>query len=268
MLILVTRPEPQATDWTRALQAQGEQALALPLIEIAPPADAQAVHAAWRALPATRLVMFVSPNAAFWFARGRPADAHWPADTLAAAPGPGTAQAVGEVLAEAGLQAHQVLVPAIDSAQFDSEHLWPVLAAHDWAGRRALIVSGGEAGAVRGRPWLSERLREAGASVEAVLAYQRGCARWTPAQRQHAQAAYTRPGDHAWLLSSSEAVTHLLTLQGPPPPGARAIVTHPRVGEAAQHAGFSHVATVRPLPEAVAQARRSLPDSVDTMKSP
>src|SRR5690606_40883160 len=100
MLILVTRPEPQAADWARALQAQGEQAMVLPLIEIAPPPDERAVHAAWRALPATRMVMFVSPNAAHWFARGRPAGSNWPADTLAAAAVPGTAHAVSEELAD------------------------------------------------------------------------------------------------------------------------------------------------------------------------
>lgn len=267
MLTLVTRPEPQATEWALALRQHGEQALALPLIDIGAPPDTDAVRKAWRALAHTRLVMFVSPNAAAWFARLRPSDAVWPAGTLAAAPGPGTARAMAETLGPIGLQHTQVLTPPGDSEQFDSEHLWPLLAPLPWAGHQVLIVSGGDAGQARGRQWLSQRLLEAGAAINTVLAYERRCARWTEAQRGVAASAYAQAARHAWLLSSSEAVAHLLTLQGELPVGACAIVTHPRVADAARLAGFSHVAMARPLPEAVAQARRSLPGSLDTMKS-
>ena len=267
MLILVTRPEPQATEWAQALQQQREQALALPLIDIGAPSDSQAVADAWRALPHIRLVMFVSPNAAVWFGRLRPAAAPWPAGTLAAAPGPGTARAMAEALGSAGLAEPQVLTPPGDSEQFDSEHLWPLLAPLPWADQQVLIVSGGDAGQARGRQWLSDRLREAGAVITTVLTYERRCARWTDAQRDLATAAYTQPARHAWLLSSSEALAHLIALQGPPPAGAQAIVTHPRVGDTARQAGFSRVAMARPLPEAVAQARRSLSGGLDTIES-
>ncbi|RZL08341.1 MAG: uroporphyrinogen-III synthase, partial [Rubrivivax sp.] len=251
MLTLVTRPEPQATEWAQALQQQGEQALALPLIEIGPPHDTGAVASAWQTLPQFRLVMFVSPNAAAWFARLRPEDAVWPPTTRAAAPGPGTARALADALGPAGLKSTQVLSPPGDSEQFDSEHLWPLLAPLPWAGHQVLIVSGGDAGQARGRQWLSDRLREAGATIGTVLAYERQCARWTQAQHALATSAYARPAQHAWLLSSSEAVAHLIALQGPLPEGARAIVTHPRVAETARLAGFRHVALARPLPDAV-----------------
>lgn len=258
MLILVTRPEPQASEWAAELSALGAPAAALPLIDIVPPAHASAVEAAWQALQDIRLVMFVSPNAVAWFARLRPADCRWPEHTLAAAPGPGTAHAMRQWLADSGLQATQALSPPENSPQFDSEHLWPVLAPLPWAGQRVLVISGGDQTDARGRAWLSEQLRQAGAQVDAVLTYQRQISRWTAEQRALGEQAYARPAEHAWLLSSSEAVDHLVTHLGPPPPGAQALATHPRVADRAHHAGFDHVTVVTPRPDAVVQARRSL----------
>jgi len=46
MRIIVTRPAAQAAAWVRSLAARGVDAVALPLIEIAPPADVNAVAAA------------------------------------------------------------------------------------------------------------------------------------------------------------------------------------------------------------------------------
>lgn len=257
MMILVTRPQPQADEWTLQLRALGEQAQALPLIAVGPPADASAVHAAWRDLPATRLVMFVSPNAALWFARQRPPQAPWPPHVLAAAPGPGTAQALRHALGGNGPGAAHLVTPPADSEQFDSEHLWPHLAGMAWQRQRVLIVSGGDQGEARGRQWLTERLSDAGAEVRTVLTYQRQCAAWDAAATALAQAAAARPAEHLWLLSSSEAVQHLDTLLNGVPAGACALATHPRVAETAAAAGFQTVRVARPTPEAVAQARRS-----------
>ncbi|HIV70355.1 MAG TPA: uroporphyrinogen-III synthase [Candidatus Aquabacterium excrementipullorum] len=266
MKILVTRPEPQASEWVGLLRAAGEQAEAVPLIEIGPPPDATAVPNAWAALPDIRLVMFVSPNAALWFARQRPASLPWPRGTLAAAPGPGTATTVLQCLADAGLATTQLISPDANSAQFDSEHLWPLLAPLPWADQHVLIVSGGDQGEARGRQWLTERLRERGAQVSAVLTYQRRPARWTPAQQEQADQAHAHPAEHVWLLSSSEAVEHLQqawSAHGGLPPGAKALATHPRVAETARAAGFTHVHDTRPTPEAVALARRTWSGTTD-----
>lgn len=260
MKILVTRPEPQASDWVEQLRAEGEHAQALPLIEIGPPPQSQAVHEAWTALPGTRMVMFVSPNAALWFARQRPDAQRWPPGTLAAAPGPGTADTVSACLKDAGLQADQLISPSPDSEQFDSEHLWPLLEPLPWDGHHVLIASGGDQGEARGRQWLTQRLQEKGARVSAVLAYQRRPARWTDAQQRLALLARQHPDEHIWLLSSSEAIDHLVQAwadQGGLPPGARAMATHPRVAENARLAGFTHVCDTRPTPQAVAHARRT-----------
>lgn len=260
MKILVTRPEPQASEWAGQLRAAGEPADALPLIEIGPPLQSDAVHKAWAALPGTRLLMFVSPNAALWFAQQRPLHTAWPANTLAAAPGPGTANTVRQCLATAGIGDGQIISPSPDSEQFDSEHLWPLLAPLPWSGQRVLIASGGDQGEARGRQWLTQRLQEQGAQVEAVLVYQRRAARWSVAQEQLAREARQQPTRHVWLLSSSEAIEHLKQAwaeQGGLPEGARALATHPRVAETARAAGFSQVRDTRPTLEAVAHARRT-----------
>lgn len=258
MLILVTRPQPQAQQWVEALQALGEQARALPLIDIGAPHHPEAVEQAWRDLPGIRLVMFVSPNAALWFARLRPTNTPWPAGTLGAAPGPGTAEVLSQALQAAGLSSSQLITPTHDSAQFDSEHLWPLLAPMPWQGAKVLIISGGDQQEARGRAWLSEQLASRGATVRPVLTYHRQAAQWSPPQQALARQAHQAPSRHLWLLSSSEAVDHLLAHQGTPAPGALALATHPRVADKALAAGFSKVLMCKPTPEAVALARRSL----------
>ena len=123
-----------------------------------------------------------------------------------------------------------------------------------------LIASGGDQGEARGRPWLTQQLQAQGAKVSATLVYQRQAARWTTAQQQLATQAYAHPQGHVWLLSSSEAIDHLLQAwahHGGLPPGARALATHPRVAENARLAGFTHVRGTRPTLEAVAHARRT-----------
>lgn len=260
MLILVTRPEPQASEWALDLQAQGLQAASLPLMAMGPPADPLAVTQAWRQLAQQRCVMFVSPNAAHWFAKQRPDDAIWPAQTLLAAPGPGTAQTALTLFSPVGLGSSQVLSPPDQSAQFDSEHLWPILQGLDWSGQSVLVISGGEDGEVRGRRWLSEQWTQAGATVSALLTYERHPPQWSDAQQHLAHAAYRAPAQHAWLLSSSQAVQHLSALMGPPPPGATALCTHPKVADTARLAGFDRVVDTRPQAADVAQACLALSD--------
>nr|MCU0922490.1 uroporphyrinogen-III synthase [Burkholderiaceae bacterium] len=83
MRILVTRPLAQAEALVAELRAGGVDAVALPLIDIAPASDPQPLQQAWQALPALALVMFVSANAVQHFMRVRPAGIAWPAHLLA-----------------------------------------------------------------------------------------------------------------------------------------------------------------------------------------
>ena len=94
--VLVTRPAEQAGPWVERLRERGIVAEALPLIEIAPPADASALRSAWAGLAACRLVVFVSANAVLHFFAERPAGLAWPEGVDAGAPGSGTADALRE----------------------------------------------------------------------------------------------------------------------------------------------------------------------------
>lgn len=282
--LLVTRPQPQAQDWVQRLTAHGAAAEALPLIATAPPRDVGAVHRLWAQLPQIRAVMFVSPAAVQHFFDARPAQVMWPSDTLAAAPGPGTASVLEALGATAGLQASQIVRPPDDADQYDSEHLWPVLAPLNWQGARVVIASGGVGEQARGRAWLTQQWQAGGAQVAAVVCYQRGPSTWTDAQRSLARAALASPEHYLWLFSASEAVQHLVEHHLPSlgmaaSPGGwpiRALCTHPRVAQAAQDAGMSLcgitspdlemiMAQVHQLAENAPAVGAMPPPTVDTM---
>lgn len=266
--LLVTRPEPQASAWAQALAHAGVTAQALPLIAITPASHPDAVTRLWQALDHTRALMFVSPAAVDGFFQLRPPGATWPSTTLATAPGPGTANALRQVGAAAGLRPEQVVSPQADAPQFDSEALWPLLASMNWSGQAVTIVSGGDASGAQGRTWLTERWREAGAAVNTVQTYQRGPGDWTPAQQALATEALAQ-GDSQWLLSSSQALDFLLDhhLPGLGPARwhpartaeLRVLCTHPRIAQHAEHRGIVHIQRCAPTLDAVVQARRSAP---------
>lgn len=247
---LVTRPQPQADEWVARLRGAGFDALALPLLHI----DAVAIEplrAAWQALAeaAVDALVFVSPNAVSHFFAARPPGQAWPAPVWAAAPGPGTAQA----LIDAGVPAACVLQPASDAERFDSESLWAQMQALPWPGRRVCVVRG-----EGGRDWLAQRLQEAGARVDFIQAYGRGAPRPDAAQQALLGQALADPAHFIWLFSSSEAIGHLPALV---PPGAdwsrsRALASHPRIAQAARALGFVQVDAVSPAFDAVCAALR------------
>lgn len=233
-----------------ALARHGIDALALPLIDIAPALDTTAVITAWRELEAARLVMFVSANAVAHFFALRPDDMAWPSAVQAASPGPGTTRA----LREAGLALSQIVEPAADSAQFDSESLWQCLREQDWRGAPVRVVRGDG-----GRDWLADTLRAHGADVRFVSAYRRSAPRWNAEMQSALDRALAQPDHHLWFFSSSESIDHLMShlttqtqldpssgRQASLPPGARALATHPRIAERAEQAGFSPVWRSKP----------------------
>lgn len=134
MRLVITRPAGDATLWVSALQAAGHEALVLPLIDIAPVTDPQAVQQAWARWPDFHAVMFVSAQAVRHFFANQPmamhADASQATHRMTAngprcwATGPGTRKA----LLSAGVPAAYIDSPPEQEAQFDSEALWRVVA--------------------------------------------------------------------------------------------------------------------------------------------
>ena len=241
-MLLVTRPQPQADAWVHELRAHGVPAHALPLLQIEPAAE-PATHAAWSAIERFALVVFVSPNAVHSFFALRPASATWPAATLAGSTGPGTTQALGD----AGVPVEQIVEPAREPAQFDSEALWQRLRDRTWLQAHVLVVRGDG-----GREWLGEQLRAAGAQIEYVRAYRRVVPQWSAEQQALAERALAAPHHTVWLLSSSQAVAHLRSLLPQASwHAANAWATHARIAEAARGSGFGVVVTVAPTQQAV-----------------
>jgi uroporphyrinogen-III synthase len=246
--VLVTRPRREALEWVATLAARGLDARALPLIDITGPDDAAPVARAWHSLASYRALMFVSANAVDGFFAG--ADRQWPADLKAWATGPGTAAA----LCAAGVPRHQIVVPAADAAQFDSETLWSLVGPAVRPGDPVLIVRGDDEGAAggtaspqpgAGRDWLARQVLAQGGLVDFVVSYVRRCPNWPADVR--AQAARAAGDGTVWIFSSSEAVRHLQQLlPGQSWAGALAVATHPRIAEAAARAGFGRCLTCRP----------------------
>ena len=253
MRVIVTRPRREAQDWVQTLQQAGHEALALPLIDIAPAPDTAALQRAWRQLDGYLGLMFVSANAVDGFFAARPADVPLPAQTWAT--GPGTVGA----LRRAGVPAQHITAPPADAAQFDSEALWALVAGRIVPGARVLIVRGADASAGAstegaGRDWFARQVAAAGGSVDFVASYQRQRPALDATQLALARAA-AQDGS-VWLFSSSEAV---LNLQASLPQqdwgAARAVATHARIAQAARAAGFALVRESRP---ALADVRASI----------
>ncbi|WP_291133833.1 uroporphyrinogen-III synthase [Hydrogenophaga sp.] len=256
--LIVTRPAPEAAAWVDVLRGHGWPAQALPLIYIAPPEDEHdlATLEHWRRhWMQADAILFVSGAAVTHFFAHAEAPVGAPLRTRFWAPGPGTARLLEKAIAPWGLGAERIDSPPLDAAQFDSEHLWPVVAPQVDQGRLVLIVRGssghgpraqdatGVAGA--GRDWLIQQCLAAGAQVQGCVAYAR---RSPPLSTLDHDLLAAACGPHsAWLFSSSEA---LIPLQAQRPAAgwaqATAIVTHPRIAAAARLAGFDRIVPTRP----------------------
>lgn len=263
MRVIVTRPLADARKWVTDLCAAGHEAMALPLMEVFGPALPQAVEEAWGSLEKFDAVMFVSGNAVTHFFKHKPPgsavfSAQAAIKIRAFAPGPGTAAALLRV----GVVRECIDAPAPDATQFDSEALWNVVKSQVVPGFRLLVVRGATAEAEGqdqgvGRDWFAQQVRAAGATVDFVVAYQRGAPDWTPAQYALAQAALV--DDSLWLLTSSEAVKHLSTLcSGLSLQNATAVATHPRIAQSARSAGFGRVLESAPSLTALLSSIESL----------
>ena len=251
--VIVTRPAREAVAWVADLRAAGLDAVALPLIAIAPVADAEPLRAAWRRLPDTAALMFVSAAAVEHFFQYR--DTAVPlAGCRFWATGPGTARA----LLRACVPAASIDAPPPEATRFDSEALWERVRPQVSAGVRVLIVRGGdEAGQPTGRDWLAREIDAARGLRDTVVAYRRLAPPLDAAQRQ--LAVDGAEGRAIWLFSSSEAIGNLQrAMPGTDWHAASAVVTHARIGEAARAAGFGALRVCTPLRDALVASIESL----------
>lgn len=283
MRVIVTRPAREAQDWVLALRQAGWRAEALPLIDIAPAPDLDAVRRAWSRLEASPghclALMFVSANAVEGFFAARPVGTLPLLSTpiQAWATGPGTARA----LVAAGWPPARIVVPPEDAPQFDSEALWARVAGQVGSGSCVLIVRGADAqdlrdthahasdlarsgvelaGAGAGRDWFARQVREAGGQVDFVASYQRCPPRWAQQELELASVCAATPGGAVWLFSSSEAVRNLRSFLPEQDWGAaHALVTHERIARVARDAGFVDIAVSRPALADVQNALAAFP---------
>ena len=264
MRVLVTRPQPPAGEWERALRAEGFEAEALPLLQIGPLADSSALQRVVGRLGDFHAVMAVSAAAARLglgnlaaFSPAGQAGPSWGAiKTRAWATGPGTRAA----LLKAGVPLDRIDTPALDAGQFDSEALWQVVRHQVRPGQQILILRGAQEGddaQGSGREWLAQQLGEAGVVVQQCAAYQRGPAVAHPQSVARARQAAT--DGTAWLFASSEAIATLRQwLPEQDWSRARAIATHARIAASARALGFGQVAECRADLASVAQTLRAL----------
>jgi uroporphyrinogen-III synthase len=250
MRVILTRPEREARSWVAYMAEAGIDALAFPLIAVDGSPDPQAVQRAWNALASFDAVMFVSGNAVDQFYALKPVLA--PVDIAQAAikirafvTGPGTRAA----LLRHGVDAQCIDSPDALAGQWDSEALWAAVQSQVHSGFKLLIVRGADADHIQaigaGRDWFAQQVHARGGQVEFVVAYQRRCPTFSPAQLAQARGA-TDDGS-VWLFSSSEAIGNLQRLLPDQSwHAARAIATHPRIAKAAREAGFGVVCESRP----------------------
>lgn len=243
MAVVVTRPAQDALRWAARLRERGFEPVVLPLIDIGPAPDAQALQRAAAQADDHAAVMFVSAHAVQGFFDAAPTFAR----ARAWAPGPATREA----LLAAGVAPARIDAPAADAGQFDSESLWEQVAGQLRPGDRLLVVRGADAaGRSQGREWLAQQAAAAGARVDHVAAYRRELPAWSDAEVQRASRA---AGDGSWwLFSSSEAARNLATLLPAQDwSRARAVATHPRIVQSVRALGFATVLASRPAFEDV-----------------
>jgi len=221
--IAITRPAGQAAPLIERIRAAGGEAIAMPLLEIAPPQVP--VHPAElkRKLKAAELIIFVSPNAVRMALQVLPAT-DWPRGAQLACVGQGTARA----LREAGLDA-----PLVPDEGADSEALLALPRMHSVRGQHVLIVRG-----EGGRPLLADTLAQRGAQVDHAIVYRR-----QPLPPD--LAALREQGDTTFVLTSSEAVRVLVAAARSPAEtdwlrAQRFVFGHARIAETAHTLGLLH----------------------------
>lgn len=225
--VAITRPKEQAKKLSQLIQEAGGNVISFPLIEITPLSDLTKFYAEISEIASFDWVIFISSNAV---QNGMP---HLVKSGILthlkfAAIGPVTASEIQ------GFGVKQVLTP---QDRFDSESLLALPEMQSMQGKKVMIVRG-----VGGREVLADTLKARGASVTFAECYQR-----TNPQTNCdvLQQAWQNQQLHAIVVTSSEAMRHLLDLAGDANwlKEVSICVNHARIAEFALAMGLSiHVA--------------------------
>ena len=195
--VLVTRPAHQAESLVQKIEAADGEAVRLPTIEIATPADTTALHAVLDRLPVFAFAIFISPNAVRQFLPLVRLRGSIPPGLRLAAVGQGTLR----TLNEEGFD--RILAPP---ERFDSEALLELLPPAVVTGKDILIVRG-----EGGHKLLGESLSARGAHVAYAECYRRVL----PHRPDAATLARLRRGEiDILVLTSIEGARNLCTLVG------------------------------------------------------
>jgi uroporphyrinogen-III synthase len=249
--ILVTRPDGQAEELCRLIEAEGGQVLHFPTVVIGEPEEKAVVEEIIQRLDDFHWAVFVSANAV---QRGL----QWVLSRRSLPPGIKTAvvgQATAQALTAFGLRPH--LCP---TSGYNSEAL---LAMEEWrsmAGKRVVVFRGDG-----GRELLAKALVTRGAQVEYAEVYRR-CLPPMPIATQLRQALSERSVDR--VVTTSQAILeNLCQLVGEPLlKELRAIpliVIGPRQAQQARALGFNQVVLARePSGIALVQAMLDYEDNL------
>lgn len=202
--ILVTRPRKQAADLADEIESRGGRALLFPVLEIRPRTGREVRRDAAK-LPAADVTIFISRNAVdhgLEHASGR-----------LAAIGPATAAAIRDAGRE---------VDICPAAGFDSEHLLAEPGFSEAQGLGVRIIRGSA-----GREHLARELRDRGARVDYLAAYERRLPEVSAADLSRLEGQLADGRIDAVVVMSVESLTNLATLL--PPAARRALAGTPLV---------------------------------------
>jgi len=221
--ILVTRRPEQSATLTGALVALGAEVVEVPLLGVAPPADAEPFRRALADLESYRWLALTSANAVQALSDALERDGRSLSASLRlASVGPATSAAIRERLGT-----EPALEPASD---FRAAGLLRAFDAFDLTGDRVLLPVSDHA-----RDVLAEGLRARDALVDVVVAYRTV----TPAGAGEALDRALRAGADLVTLASPSAVEGLVAILGPRAADVGVAVIGPVTEDAARGAGLS-----------------------------
>lgn len=229
--VVITRPAGESARLASLIRDAGGVPLAYPGIEIADAPDAAALAQVIDRLDDFDLAIFISPSAVQQAMQRILKRRALPKTLRCAAIGPGGVRALRQFGVE------EVIAPAADSAQHDSESLLASRFLQNVAGKRVVIFRGDG-----GRELLRDALIERGAQVEAVACYRRVPPTWDAAPLLQ---AWARGEVAAVIVTSSEGLRHFCDRLGAAGTAycreTPLFVPHPRIAAAARALGMTRV---------------------------